>query len=309
MAKKKIQQIKKGFNRQSKSINKMKNIIKSIVVVIAIIFSVSIEAQTKDPKLENSLLWEISGNGLTKPSYLYGTVHMICSSDYFLTEKTKKAFDSSNKLVLEADLADPEELAMMQKMVIGKEPLSKKLSPEQFSKLDGILKKTTGLSVQQVDNYSMMAVMSLISMKSFGCADLKLYEMEFIEQAKKKNIDIAGLEKIEAQFKILDKAYTNEEMLSVLENSNVAETAELVKAYKQENIGDVFAIVTDKRYTSEKTKNEILDGRNRNWIKEMPKLMKDETVFFAVGSGHLGGEFGMINLLRNAGYIVKPVMN
>ena len=60
---------------------------------------------------------------------------------------------------------------------------------------------------------------------------------------------------------------------------------------------------------NEKTRKEILDNRNINWVKEMPALMKKESVFFAVGSAHLGGEFGVINLLRKAGYIVKPVMN
>jgi uncharacterized protein YbaP (TraB family) len=41
----------------------------------------------------------------------------------------------------------------------------------------------------------------------------------------------------------------------------------------------------------------------------MPELMKTESTFFAVGSAHLAGELGVINLLRKAGYSVKPVMN
>jgi uncharacterized protein YbaP (TraB family) len=35
---------------------------------------------------------EISGNGLSKSSYLYGTIHMICGNDYFLSDKTKESF-------------------------------------------------------------------------------------------------------------------------------------------------------------------------------------------------------------------------
>ncbi|MFD1601440.1 TraB/GumN family protein [Flavobacterium artemisiae] len=127
----------------------MKNIIKSIVVVVALFLNVNVEAQNA-PKLENSLLWEVSGNGLSKPSYLYGTVHMICSGDYFLTEKTKKAFETSSKLVLEINFADPKETLEMQKLAMGKETLSKKLNPEQLAKLDVILKRTSGMTVQQV---------------------------------------------------------------------------------------------------------------------------------------------------------------
>jgi uncharacterized protein YbaP (TraB family) len=287
----------------------MKNLIKSVVTIIAVVFNLSVQAQKKSPKLENSLLWEVSGNGLSKPSYLYGTVHMICSGDYFLTEKTKKAFDASSKLVLEINFADPKETLEMQKLAMGKEPLSKKLNPEQLARLDAILKRTSGMTVQQVDNFSLMAVMSLISMKSFGCTDLKFYEMDFIEQGKKKNITFGGLETVKSQFSILEGAYSNEEMLKLFEESSADETSVLVSEYKKENIDALYAIITDKKVTSEKTKKEILDNRNLNWVKIMPGLMQKESVFFAVGSAHLGGEFGVINLLRKAGYSVKPVLN
>lgn len=287
----------------------MKNLFKSAITAIAIIFSLCTQAQTKSPKLENSLLWEVSGNGLSKPSYLYGTVHMICGGDYFLSEKTKKAFETSNKLVLEINFADPNEMTDLQKMAMGKEPLSKKLSPEELSKLDVILKKTAGMTIQQVDSFSLMTVMSLISMKIFGCTDMKLYEMEFIEMAKKKNIQIGGLETVKSQFEILENAYSNDEMIAMLGETNQEETAKLVSTYKLENISVLYDISTDKKFTSDKTKKIMLDNRNTNWVKNMPELMKKESVFFAVGAAHLGGEAGVINLLRQAGYIVKPVMN
>jgi uncharacterized protein YbaP (TraB family) len=62
-----------------------------------------------------------------KSSYLYGTIHMICGNDYFLSDKTKKAFDSTDNLVLEVNLADPKEINAA--ILYGKEPLSKTLSP------------------------------------------------------------------------------------------------------------------------------------------------------------------------------------
>ncbi|WP_426483561.1 TraB/GumN family protein [Flavobacterium sp. 2] len=287
----------------------MKNLFTSTIAIILFVFSTTAQAQTNSSKLENSLLWEVSGNGLEKPSYLYGTVHMICTSDYFLSEKTKKAFTAANKLVLEINFADSAEMTAMQKMAMGKEPLSKLLSPEQLSKLNEILKKTAGVTTLQVDNFSLMTVMSLISMKSFGCTDIKLYEMEFIEMAKKRNIQVGGLETVKSQFEMFENAYSNDEMIDMLGQTNQEETAKLVAAYKSENVENLFDIVTDKKITSEKTRGIILDQRNLNWVKEMPQLMKKESVFFAVGSAHLGGEFGVINLLRKAGYIVKPVMN
>ena len=285
----------------------MKNLFKSAVATIAIIFSTATQAQTNSPKLENSLLWEVSGNGLSKPSYLYGTIHMICSADYFLSEKVKKAFDSSNKLVLEIDLSNPKEMKDMQQMAMGKEPLSKTLSTQNLLKLENILKKKTGMTIQQVDSFSLFTVMSLISMKSFGCNDLKFYEMNFIETAKKRNIPISGLETVKLQMEAFGKGYSDTEMIAMLEESSPEETAKLVSKYKEENIMAMYDITTDKRFTSEQTKKAILDNRNENWLKTIPELMKNESVFIAVGSAHLAGESGVINLLRKAGYTVKAV--
>ena len=286
----------------------MKNLFKLFIAAL-IFFGVKTQAQPQSPKLENSLLWEVSGNGLSKPSYLYGTIHMICSSDYFLTDKTKRAFESSEKLMLEINFSDPKEMSQMQQLAMGKEPLSKKLTPEQLAKLDDILIKTTGMTVKQVDSFSLLTVMSLISMKTFGCTDLKFYEMEFIEQAKKRNIEIGGLESVKDQFVILENAYTNDEIIAMLDESVPEETAKLVSTYKDENIESLYNITTDERFTSKKTKKIILDERNLNWVKSMAELVKKQSVFFAVGSAHLGGEFGVINLLRKAGYKVKPILN
>ncbi|HEU4497302.1 MAG TPA: TraB/GumN family protein, partial [Flavobacterium sp.] len=241
----------------------MKKLLKSAAIIA---FSIVAQAQTKSPKLENSLLWEVSGNGLSKPSYLYGTVHMICASDYFLSEKAKKAFDSANKLVLEINLSDPKETADMQQMAMGKQPLSKILAPQNLLKLNSILQKS-GMTLQQVDNFSLFGVMSLISMKTFGCADLKFYEMNFIETAKQRNLSIQGLETAKNQLEALENAYTATELIAMLEESSKEETAKLVSKYKEENILALHEITTDKRFMSEKTRKSILDNRNKNWLK------------------------------------------
>lgn len=286
----------------------MKNSIKLIVAVIVLVFSATIQAQTKSPKLENSLLWEVSGNGLAKPSYLYGTIHMICAGDYFLAEKTKKAFEASDKLVLEVNLADPQELTDMQKLAMGTESLSKKLTPTQLADLDKILKTTTGMSVQQVDSFSLLTVMSLISMKTFGCVDLKFYEMNFIEMAKSRKIEIGAFETIKSQFKSVENAFSDEEMIASLAEYNINETTKLVSNYKSENLDELFKGITDEKYMNAKAKKYMLDNRNEDWVKQLPELMKKESLFVAVGAGHLGGELGLINLLKKAGYKVKPVM-
>jgi len=290
----------------------MKKIVSTLVVIASLLMSNSSFTQVKKEAAgsnENSLLWEVSGNGLPKLSYLYGTIHMICGNDYFLSEKTKKAFNASESLFLEIDLSDPNELAFMQKAAMGTEPLSKKLTSKQLTDLDIILRENTGMTIQQVDSFSMLTVLSLISMKSFGCENLKFYEMEFIGLAKESKKSIGGLETIEAQIQFLNKAYSDDEMIAMLKETNGEETEKMVRNYVKENLPELYKEITTPKLMNENSKKWLLEARNTNWAVKMPNIMKSQSTFFAVGAAHLLGDDGLINLLRKAGYSVKPVLN
>ena len=291
----------------------MKKLFKSIAVVAVLLISSGVFAQAKKVTSVNSndksLLWEISGNGLSKSSYLYGTMHMICGNDYFLSDKTKKAFTASDNLVLEVNLSDPKELSTGQQLAYGKEPLSKTLSPEQLNELDVLLQKRTGMTVKQVDKFSLMTVMSLITMKSFGCTDVKSYEMEFIAMAKESNKGVTGFESIIAQWGFLNNAYSDAEVIKMLQESNDENTKKMVQNYIQENLPEIYKEITAPKVMNEKARKWLLEVRNENWVVKMPDMMKDKSTFFAVGAAHLLGEQGVINLLKKKGYIVKPILN
>ena len=51
----------------------------------------------------NSLLWEISGNGLDKPSYLYGTMHVSKKIAFRLDDVFFEALNKSEIVALESD--------------------------------------------------------------------------------------------------------------------------------------------------------------------------------------------------------------
>src|SRR6185312_10388167 len=58
-------------------------------------------------KNNNSLLWEISGNGLKKPSFLFGTFHLLCKDDIHFSDQLLKAVKSSKEIYMELDMDDP----------------------------------------------------------------------------------------------------------------------------------------------------------------------------------------------------------
>lgn len=285
----------------------MKATIQKIIAIITL-FIGSISYVHAQNKTENALLWEVSGNGLAKPSYLFGTIHMICEKDFVMKPKVNDAFAKTNQLVLEINMADPNELVTMQQLALGKEPLSKQLTKEQLAKLEEILKREIGIGVAQVDQFSLQTILSLISMKSFGCDNIKMYEMEFVAKAKQMNKPVLGLEKVKEQFDYMAKALDSNEIIEQLSKSDKQLTQQLVATYLNEDVSGLYEFSTNKEMMSATAVQWMLQFRNENWLKTMPTLMQKESTFFAVGAAHLGGEIGIIHLLRKAGYTVKPIM-
>lgn len=285
----------------------MKKIIRLVVVFAAVVLSGNVQAQENKVELENSLLWEISGNGLTEPSYLYGTMHMMCEADFLIKEKVKNAIENTDKLALELDFDDPTELMAMQNMTTSTKPLSERLSNEDYAKLDKFLQSQLGMGAKNFENYTLIGIMSMVMFKSLNCPP-KMYEVEFMQQAMANKKEILGLEKVETQVTGFSESYTDEEFIEQLKYYNTSYFDEMVAIYKEESLNELYNMVTDEKFMDAEAKTIMLDNRNKNWVAIMPELMNAQPVFFAVGAGHLPGENGVINLLRNAGYSVKPVL-
>ena len=133
--------------------------------------------------------------------------------------------------------------------------------------------------------------------------------MEFIAKAKETNMKVIGLEKAKEQLDFINNAYTNQEMIDMFKQMTKEYTKINVDNYKQENLSNLYVIGTNKKIMNKKIKSFILDQRNKNWVANMPEIMQKEAVFFAIGATHLSGKQGVINLLRKAGYQVKPILN
>ena len=286
----------------------MKKLHKLFTGAFLVLFVSTIFAQSKVQKpLENSLLWEVSGKGLAKPSYLFGTIHMICAPDFIMTEQAKIAFAKTDKLTLEIDMSDPEQMTAMQKMAMGDKPLSETLTADEYARLDAIVQKHAGISVKQLDSFSLVTVMSILSSRSFGCTDLKFYEMEFIEMAKNSKKPVSGLETVQDQIALFEEGISTTDILEMMEAADNKVTKKMVEIYKNQNLQEMYTMMTDEKTMSKEAKKLMLDDRNSKWLTAMPSMMKRESVFFAVGAAHLPGQNGVIELLRKAGYTVKAV--
>jgi uncharacterized protein YbaP (TraB family) len=282
---------------------------KAIFLIAALATTLLGNAQKADQ--DNSMLWKIEGNGIEKPSYLFGTIHMLCASDFEIKEKVSAAFNSTSNLVLEVNTTDPNEIQAMQKMMRSETTLSSRLNESERKEANEILTSQIGITLTQAEHVSPSGLLSVAIVGAMKCppAEMKFYEGEFTAMAQQQNKTISGLETIDSQSNVIEKAYSLTEILRQIKmKSEYGQVlADMARSYKEENLPEFYTILKDKRFMDANAENLMLTERNKAWVKKIPAIVKKESTFFAVGAGHLYGKTGVIELLKQLGYKVTPV--
>ena len=278
-----------------------------------LLFTLFISLFSNAQELEKSLLWKISGNGLNKPSYLFGTIHLTC--DTSLDANTLNALEATEQLYLELDMDDKSIQMQMMKLMMMKDgaKLSTLLSPEDFKILDEFLKKNLNMSAKMFDSFKPFMISSMLFPKMLDCKSQSV-ESELMKVTKEQNEEIFGLEKAEDQMKVFDEiSYQDQadELLKTVKDNlekDKKEFIEMMTIYQNKDIEGMLKMMSDSdnKITSE-NQDILLNNRNKNWIPIMVKIMKDKPTFFGVGAGHLAGEEGVIKLLRKKGYKVEAI--
>ena len=278
-----------------------------------LLFTLFISLFSNAQELEKSLLWKISGNGLKKPSYLFGTIHLTCDSS--LDANTLNALEATEQLYLELDMDDKSIQMQMMKLMMMKDgaKLSTLLSPEDFKILDEFLKKNLNMSAKMFDSFKPFMISSMLFPKMLDCKSQSV-ESELMKVTKEQNEEIFGLEKAEDQMKVFDEiSYQDQadELLKTVKDNlekDKKEFQEMITIYQNKDIEGMLKMMSDSdnKITSE-NQDILLNDRNKKWIPIMVKIMKDKPTFFGVGAGHLAGEEGVIKLLRKKGYKVEAI--
>ncbi len=279
---------------------------KKIFLALLTLFAASGNSQT--------LLYKISGNGLKSPSYIYGTIHITC--DASLDANTKKALDETQQLYLELDLDDPNMMtAMMGGMSMQNgEKMSNLASAEDFALVDEYLTKNMGASAKMLDNLKPFMVSTMLLPGLMPCT-LTSVEDELMKISKVQNEEIFGLETVEEQLAVFDKIpyqIQMDELVASVKNKFADDKLELDKMFELYEKKDLDAMLdmmdTSKNDIVAKYQDDLLNNRNANWIPKITKIAKEKPTFFGVGAGHLGGDHGVLALLRKSGFIVTPVL-
>lgn len=294
----------------------MRNI---IVILSCFIFwgckSQSISTLKKNTD-NNTLLWRISGNGLSKPSYLFGTFHLLCRGDIHFSNSLRSALNQSDRVYMEIKMDDPNMLSNSMKYLVMKNNQSLKdlVSDSEFNILNNYFSDSLKMPVTVLQNIKPYFLLAMLYPKMLSCSNISGIEEELLKLVKSDDKPLYGLETIEFQAAIFDSIpykVQAKELMQTIDSIKYSksEFTEMSDDYKNQRLDKLNQLMLKTEGVTKQYDNILLDDRNKKWVNNLKDIIKNKSVFIAVGAGHLSGPKGLINLFRTEGYTVEPLLN
>lgn len=280
-------------------------------IALFVLFTLQVNAQ-----FEKTLLWEISGKGLKKKSYVYGTFHVNDKISYHLS-------DAFYKHLLEADIvsneSNPDSWGELFDLYMNFRPQQRTKFYSKF-----YLKPVDKQDLLPLfTNYNFFNQMSSgVEGNKADFSESTVLDMFIHQTAKKYNKKTVGLEDAKKSFVNFSKA---EQMIDIRNEEKEASEEEeekkviLTKILKGKSIyttlkdfyreKDIVMLDSLSKLSESPKKHKIMIiDRNYDMVKSIDSLVHHGSLFSAVGAAHLGGKEGVLQLLINKGYKVTPVI-
>lgn len=279
---------------------------------ILLILLVSATAVSAQAPTEKTLLWQVSGKGVQQPSYLFGTLHLVCPADLVMPAVVREKFGSTRQLYLEIDMDEPGlMMQLMGGMMMRNDTTLEDLIPSDYDSVNTIFKQKAGVPLDMLGKTKPLLLTSMLYPTLLGCQP-QSWDGAFMKMATEANMQVEGLELLNDQVKVMDLIpykVQAEMLVKTLYNYDSARMMyhQMHDVYKNKDISELYKMTTgDEDFGA--YENDLLITRNHNWIPVIGEQAKKLPTFFAFGAGHLGGEQGVISLLRKNGFKVEPVM-
>lgn len=282
----------------------------------------SLPAQAQEGISEaKSIFWEVTGPGVKKPTYLFGTHHLydygFIKKNKIILKKLKKADVVVGEIVIEPSTL----MKVAMASIMPNKSLKELMTDKDYKATDACLKKYTGMGIFLYNKFKPIAIYQMLMLQKYAKVlgmDLKktgnsAMDEYFQKSARNLSKKLVALETVDDQLKVLydgkplDKQV--ELLLEMVYDKDSLATQEIVKLnkmYQQQDLSGLHRLM--KKTASEKELELLLVNRNKKWIPKIEELLKSgQSAFIAVGAGHLPGDFGVLYLLQQKGYKVTPL--
>lgn len=299
----------------------------TILLLLSLGCCVSVSAQNNSPEVVDLydrpirvmpveyILWEITGPRLPEPSYLYGILYKVPANAFFLIPGLDQVIDHTDRLVMEVHPAEMDRDHLYRGTVPIDSTLEEILPRSQFLQLKSFVEDS--LSVSSV--YKMgRRYQPLLLSQQFMCD----FCLGFEEGDEPVNYEQYLYQTVDLPLISLTNGWAREAWLDIYSQQEQAEMLmetltnkrrlclnyyDLLKAYWAQDIETVWQLAREIPEFGSNT-GSLIEARNAEWMEKLPGMMERERLLIAIHAVQLPGEYGLIHMLRKAGYELRPVV-
>jgi uncharacterized protein YbaP (TraB family) len=260
-----------------------------------------------------SPVWVIRGPHSTL--YLAGSVHLLPANDSTLPPGFERAYADSKQLVMEMDLGKIDPLAVASWMTEhGALPagttLRSILGEQRYTRVSSVA-ADLGVSTGILDSQAPWVVgLELTDLEYLhqGFDPQQGVEEQLVRRAENDGKPTAGLETLSEELGGLE-ALSREDQVRMLDQTmdelkdSQEEMREIITAWRSGNAAKLAALLSSEYSSLPALYRPLVTERNQRWLPQIEQLLKGgDNCMVIVGSLHLVGDGGLLELLRKDGF-------
>lgn len=267
------------------------------------------------------VLYEISGKSSKGKSYLLATNRYVDMSFLDTIPNVFKCFGKCKKVVTEFAMQDYEAIAALRKAALLPDSvkLSNFYSEKEYIFIDNSLRVTLGMTFEQLCRMKPSYLTELYRTELMKIwlqyNEQRSMETFFEQVAAERNIPVIGLDNIgETMYMLFDREpfhWQCKELLKVMEypENEVKQERAIRDLYRNGQLTDIAFQVEGPNNTSSISFSDykVFCQRNEQWVKRLAPHIAKGGAFITLNAIYIGGDKGLIEQLRKAGYRVRPV--
>jgi len=286
----------------------------AVPALVLLLSFFQLKAQHHPEKKYPSLLWEITGNGLKKPSYLFGTMHISNKMVFHLSDSFYTGIRNSDVVAIELN----PELWQSEIPRINQQSLAYRYFNATYY--------TDFLNEKSMTEGGYIEPLQLVLRMEPALNDALLYrnqagmdnfeedtylDLYIYQTGKKLGKQATGVETFIESQRMMIEAYVDmaneKNKKSQRQDINFYQANQsLQDAYRRGDL-DMLDSLNKITSASESFSEKFLYKRNEIQANSMDSIMKQQSLFVGVGAAHLPGKRGVIELLRAKGYTLRPI--
>ncbi len=267
------------------------------------------------------LLYEVSGRASKKKSYILAINRYVNMQFLDTIPNVFQCFAKCNKVVTEFTMQDYEALAALRQAAILPDSirLTNFYTEEQLEYIDQNLLINIGMGLDKLSRMKPSYLTEMLRtelMKQWLHYDEQTSMESFFEYvAAERGIPVIGLDDIgETMYMLFDREpfhWQCDELLKVSEfpEREVKQERTIKDMYLSGRLADISYQIEspDNKSSISYSDYQIYCARNKEWVKRLQPYLQEGAAFITLNAIYLGGDKGLLQLLRAAGYRVRPV--